>query len=158
MTVAATSLYEWLLFLHVLAAMVWVGGLVLLVVLSASALRSGDQEAVARFSASLPRIGPLILAPSMVAVVGLGVGLVFDGNGAWRFGQGWIILALALFAAAFLIGAAFQSRAAIALQRAVENRDHALAARHLRRWAWGMRLILLLLVVITWDMVVEPTL
>ena len=158
MTLAGTSLSQWLLFLHVLAAMVWVGGLVLLVVLSADALRSGDHDTVARFSASLPRIGPLVLAPSTVAVVGLGVGLVFDGNGAWRFGQGWIILALGLFAAAFLIGAAFQSRAAIALQRAVEDGDHTLAARHLRRWAWGMRAILLLLVVITWDMVAKPTL
>jgi uncharacterized membrane protein len=154
----ATSLYEWLLFLHVLAAMVWVGGLVLLVAVSALIVRSGDDDAVARFSAALPRIGPLVLAPSTIAVVSLGIGLVLDSHGAWRFGQGWIILALTLFAAAFLIGAAFLSRTAIALRRAIDSGDHALAARQLRRWAWGMRLILALLVVVTWDMVAKPAL
>jgi uncharacterized membrane protein len=154
----ATSLYQWLMFLHVLAAMVWLGGLVTLIALSGYILRSGDRQSIGRFSASLRRIGPLTLAPSTIAVVSLGIGLVLDSHNAWHFGQGWIILALALYAAAFLIGAAFQSRAAIALQQAVDAGDHELAVRQLRRWAWGMRLILALLVVITWDMVVKPTL
>jgi uncharacterized membrane protein len=157
-TLIAISLYQWLMFLHVLAAMVWVGGLVLLIALSGHILRTRDPVAIGRFSASLRRIGPLTLAPSTIAVVSLGIGLVLDSDNAWRFSQGWVILALALFGAAFLIGAAFQSRAAIALQRAIEGGDHELASRQLRRWSWGMRLILLLLVVITWDMVVKPAL
>jgi uncharacterized membrane protein len=98
-----------------------------------------------------------VLAPSTIAVVSLGIGLVLDSN-EWNFGQGWILLALALFAAAFLFGAIFQSRATIQVQRAVDSGNSDEAARLLRRWTWGMRLILLLLVVITWDMVVKPTL
>lgn len=111
----ATSRYQWLIFLHVLAAMVWVGGLVTLAVIADHILRNGDGEAFARFSASLRVIGPLTLAPATVAVVALGIGLVPAG-------------------------------------------DHGEAARQLRRWAWGMRLILVLLVVIAWDMVAKPTL
>jgi uncharacterized membrane protein len=153
----AATLYEWLLFLHVLAAMIWVGGLVMLTALSGKILRSGDRDAITRFSGTLRRVGPLLLAPSTIAVVSLGIGLVLDSND-WNFTQGWIVLALSLFAAAFLFGAIFQSRAAIQVQRAVEAGNDANAARLLRRWAWGMRLILLLLVVITWDMVVKPTL
>jgi uncharacterized membrane protein len=156
-TLLATSLYQWLMFLHVLAAMTWLGGLVVLIALSGLLIRTRDRDAIGRFSASLRRIGPLTLAPSTIAVVSLGIGLVLDSD-SWRFSQGWIVLALALFAAAFLIGAAFQSRAAILLQRAVDAEDDDLAVRQLRRWAWGMRLILLLLVVATWDMVVKPTL
>ncbi len=151
----AASLYQWLMFLHVLAAMTWVGGLVVLSALSGYTLRSGDRASIGRFSAGPRRIGPLALAPSTVAVVSLGIGLVLDSS-SWRFGQGWIVLAL--FGAAFLIGAVFQSRAAVRLQRAVDAADDDLAARELRRWAWGMRVILLLLVVTTWDMVVRPTL
>lgn len=154
----AATLYDWLMFLHVLAAMTWVGGLVILVALSGQVLRSGDRDAIARFSGSLRRVGPLVLAPSTVAVVSLGIGLVLDSNHEWHFGQGWIVLALSLFAAAFLFGAIFQSRAAIQVQRAIDAGNDADAARLLRRWAWGTRLILLLLVVITWDMVVKPTL
>jgi uncharacterized membrane protein len=154
---AAANLYQSLMFLHVLAAMTWVGGLVILTALSAQILRSGDHDAVARFSASLRRIGPLILARSTLAVVALGIGLVLDSN-QWHFSQGWILLALALFAAAFLIGAVFQSRAALGMERATEAGNPEQAIRQLRRWAWGMRLILALLVIVTWDMVVKPTL
>lgn len=91
----------------------------------------------ARFSASLRRVGPLVLAPSTIAVVSLGIGLVLDSN-QWHFDQGWIVLALGLFAAAFLFGAIFQSRAAIQVQRAVAAGNGDEAARLLRRWAWGL--------------------
>jgi uncharacterized membrane protein len=154
-TPLATSLYNWLLFLHIIAAMIWVGGLVTLTVLAGHALRSGETDAITRFAKSLRIVGPLTLAPATVAVLALGIGLVFDSN-AWHFGQSWLILALAIFALAFLIGAAFQSRAAIRAQRAAETGDQDEAAHQLRRWSWGMRLILLLLLIVTWDMVAKP--
>jgi uncharacterized membrane protein len=151
----AARLYDWLTFLHVLAAMVWVGGLVALSVLAGQVLRGGERDAVARFIGNLRVIGPLTLAPSSVAVVGFGIWLVLDSD-SWDFGQTWIVLALALFATAFLVGAVFQSRAAIGAQRAVDAGDFHEASRLLRRWSWGMWLILLLLVVATWDMVFKP--
>jgi uncharacterized membrane protein len=154
-TVIASTLYDWLLFLHILAAMVWLGGAAMLVALATYLLRRGEPPAVARFIASLRFVGPLVLAPSVVALLGLGIALVIDSD-AWDFGQMWIILALALFAAAFVVGAVFQSRAALGAQRAVDSGDAAAAVRELGRWSWGMRLILLLLVVVTWDMVLKP--
>ncbi len=154
MPVAAT-LYDWLKFVHVLAAMIWVGGLLAVGVLAIQVLRSRDRDAIARLVASLGVIGPLVFAPAMITVLGLGIWLVVDSD-AWDFGQTWIWLALTLFAAAFLVGAIFQSRAAISAQRAATAGDDSEAVRQLRRWAWGMLLILLLLVVVTWDMVIKP--
>jgi uncharacterized membrane protein len=154
-TPLATSLYNWLLFLHITAAMIWVGGLVTLSVLAGHTLRSGETDAITRFAKGLRVVGPLTLAPATVAVLALGIGLVFDSD-AWHFGQRWLVLALALFALAFLLGAAFQSRAAIRAQRAAETGDQDEAANQLRRWTWGMRLILLLLLIVTWDMVAKP--
>jgi uncharacterized membrane protein len=148
------TLYEWLLFLHVVAAMVWLGALVTLGVLATQALRGGEPDAIARLVRSLRMVGPLVLAPAMVAVLGFGVWLVLDSD-AWDFGQTWIWLALALFAAVFLVGAIFQSRAAIGAERAAAAGDESEPARQLRRWAWGMGLIVLFLVVITWDMVAK---
>ena len=153
--VVAATLYDWLKFLHVLAAMVWVGGLVALGVLAIQTLRSGDRDAVAGLVGSLRVVGPVVLAPAMVSVVGLGIWLVAD-NDAWDFGQTWVWLALVLFAAAFLLGAVFQSRAAIGAGRACAAGDDREAARQLRRWLLGMSVIVLLLVVVTWDMVVKP--
>jgi uncharacterized membrane protein len=154
MAIAAT-LYDWLLFLHIVAAMVWVGGAVLLGALASAVLRSGEPDAVARFVRSLPVVGPRVLAPATVAVVGLGVWLVLN-SAAWDFGQFWVQLGLALFAAAFLLGAAHQSRAALRAERAVERGDHDEALRSLTRWSWGYRLIILLLVLAAWDMVFKP--
>jgi uncharacterized membrane protein len=149
------SVYDWLLFVHIVGAMVWVGGLVALAAFGTHALRSGDRETVARFVGSLRVVGPFVLAPSSALVVAFGIWLVIDSS-AWDFGQTWIWLALALVAAAALIGALVLGRSALAAERAVKAGAHARAAKHMRTWSWGIRLILVLLVVATWDMVFKP--
>jgi uncharacterized membrane protein len=155
MKMPLAALYDWLMFLHVLAAMVWVGGLVALAALGLNVLRTGDRDAIARFVASFRVVGPFVLMPAAVLVLVLGIWMVID-SAAWSFEQTWIWLALVLLAAAVLVGAVFLSRAALAAERAVSAGDHAQATQQLRRWSWGIRLILLLLVVATWAMVFKP--
>jgi hypothetical protein len=41
-------------------------------------------------------------------------------------------------------------------ERAAERGDLEDATRYLRRWSWGVRLIAVLLVVATWDMISKP--
>jgi uncharacterized membrane protein len=155
MALATQTLYDWLLFLHVVAAMIWVGGGVMLAVIAVRVLRDSDPGAVGRFTGSLRVLGPLVLAPATVSVLGLGIGLVVD-NDAWDFGQLWVQLGLGLFGAAFLIGAAWQSRTALAATRAAERRDDAEARRQLRRWSGGYGVIVLLLLMAAWDMTTKP--
>jgi uncharacterized membrane protein len=152
---AAASLYDWLLFLHALAAMVWVGGGVMLAVAAGRVLRDPVPGAVSRFTAGLRVLGPLVLAPATLAVVALGLWLVL-ASAAWDFGQLWIQLGLALFVAAFLVGAIHQSRTALAAEKAAGAGNDEEAVRQLTRWSWGYRLIVLLLVAATWDMVMKP--
>src|SRR5215210_8593489 len=118
-------------------------------------LGRGERDAVGRFVGSLSVVAPIVLAPATVSVVGFGIWLVLAGD-AWDFGMTWIWLGLALFGAAFVIGAAFQSRAAIGARRTAEAGDDGKAARQLVRWAWGSRLIVVVLVVAVWDMVIKP--
>lgn len=155
MTTGTQTLYDWLLFLHVLAAMVWVGGGVMLAVLAARVVRDPDPGAVGRFTGSLRVLGPLVLAPATVAVLGLGMWLVVDSE-AWDFGQLWVQLGLGLFVAAFLVGTVWQSRSALAATRAAGREDDAEARRQLRRWLAGYWLIVALLVVAVWDMTTKP--
>jgi len=154
-TTGTQTLYDWLLFLHVLTAMVWVGGGVMLAVLAARVVRDPDPGAVGRFTGSLRVLGPLVLAPATVAVLGLGMWLVVDSE-AWDFGQLWVQLGLGLFVAAFLVGAVWQSRSALAATRAAGREDDAEARRQLRRWLAGYLLIVALLVVAVWDMTTKP--
>jgi len=106
---------EWLLFAHVLAAMLWVGSVTVVGAFAVRVLRGDDD--VGRFVASLRVIGPALLAPPPALLL------------------------------------AHQSRAALAAERAP---DRATAARHLRHWAWGTAVIIVLLVAATWDMVFKP--
>jgi uncharacterized membrane protein len=151
----AADRYDWLFFLHVLGAMIWVGGVALLNVLVADVLRRDDPDDVARFSRTLRTIGPALLAPSMLAVLVFGIWMVVDSD-AWDFDQAWVWLAIVAFVVMFLVGAAFQSRSALGAERASASGDHAEAGRQLRTWAWGMRLMLVLLVLVAWDMVFKP--
>jgi uncharacterized membrane protein len=151
----ATGLYDWLLFGHVLAAMVWLGGGVMLAALAVASVRGNDPAAVARLVSSLRVVGPAVLAPATVGTFGLGLWMVLD-SGAWDFGQTWIQLALVLFAAAFVVGVAHQARTALAADRAIAAGDDGEARRQLVRWTWGYALVVLLLVVIAWDMTFKP--
>ena len=74
------TLYEWLLFFHILAAMIWLGGLAALAAFGMRVLRSGDGDTVARFIGSLRVIGPAVLAPSSLLVVAFGIWMVVDNE------------------------------------------------------------------------------
>jgi uncharacterized membrane protein len=154
MQVAATA-YDWIMLVHVLAAMIWLGAAACLTVLAGAALRSGTTDAVSRFTASLRIVGSLTVTPAILAVLGFGIWLVLD-SGAWDFGQAWIICGIALLGVAILLGGPVVGRAASDARRAADEGDDREAIRHLRRLSWGMRVILLLLVVTTWDMVLKP--
>ena len=88
------TLYDWLLLVHIIAAMVWLGGGVVLAALAVATLRSDDRQALAQFVRSLRVIGPAVLAPATIATLGVGIWLVLD-SAAWDFGQTWVLLALA---------------------------------------------------------------
>jgi Na+/pantothenate symporter len=77
-------------------------------------------------------------------------------SAAWDFGQTWVLLALALFAAAVAVGVVHQARATINAQKAIERNDHTEARRQLVRWTWGYALVVALLLVIAWDMTFKP--
>ena len=149
------TLYDWLLFAHILAGMVWVGGLAMLVAVGTRTRRSADPDAIARFVRSLRVLGPAVLAPAAVLLLVFGIWMVADSS-AWDFGQTWVLVGLALLIASVVVGAAYLSRTGVAAERAVAAGDHGEAARQLGRWAWGIGAILVLLVVATWDMVVKP--
>src|ERR1044072_2051964 len=105
------ALYDWLIFLHFLAAMFWLGGITVVGAFAVRILRTREPGATAAFLASLRVIGPLVLPPAPVILLGVGIWMVTQG---WNFGETWISVGMALFALAFRVGAAHQSRAAIA--------------------------------------------
>jgi uncharacterized membrane protein len=151
----AASFDDWLHLLHIVASMVWVGDVITLAALASQLVRAGDSDAVARFLGSLRIVGPAVLAPGPLVLLATGIWSVTRSD-AWAFGQTWVWLALVLLGAAFAFGAAVQSRVAINAQQAAAAGERDEAARLLGRWALGSLLILVLLLVATWDMVFKP--
>ncbi len=146
----------WILFGHLLSVMVWLGGGVMLYVLAGRA-RAGGDPAITDFARLLSYAGPRVLRPATLSTVVFGVWLVLQSD-AWGFDQLWVQIGLGLYAAVFAGGAVGLSRLGINLQRAVERGTEGAAARRalLGQWISGYRMILLALLVTTWDMAFKP--
>jgi uncharacterized membrane protein len=113
------TLYEALLFLHVIGAIVWIGGAVMHVALMQLAERSGNRAEMVRLLGYDDRLGPLLYVPAGLIVLLAGIGLVLEGG--WEWGQAWIVAGLVLFGVALVGGAAYFIPAGKRLQRAVAS-------------------------------------
>jgi uncharacterized membrane protein len=150
------ALRFWLLLIHILGAVIWIGGGVMLSVIGARARQSEDPRTIGEFAQLLSYVGLRVLMPAVIAVIVSGVWLVFISP--WSFTQLWIILALGAFVLAFLIGALYLSRIALKLERVTTRADASLQAARdlLGRWIIGYQVILLILLFALWDMVFKP--
>jgi len=147
-------LYDLVLFGHILAAMVWLGGGLMLVFVARRARASDDPHTIGEFARSLSYLGPRVLAPAVIGVLVSGVALVLE-SAAWDFAQAWVLIAIGLFAVAFLVGAVYLSRVALQLERSGGN-DATLSRSLLDRWLIGYTVVLSVLVLIAADMVFKP--
>jgi uncharacterized membrane protein len=146
----------WIHLAHVAAAAVWVGGGVVLSIIGIRARRSDDPAAIGEFARLLPFIGLRVFMPAVVIVLLSGLWLVLTGS-EWNLGQLWVLLALAAFAVAFLVGALYLSRVALRLERvAIAAPDQTAARATIGQWLMGYGLVLAILVFALWDMVFKP--
>lgn len=98
--------YEWLVFFHVLAAIVWVGGAAITQVMALRIIRSGDDRQVAGFAQTIEWIGFRVYVPASLLVVVVGFVMVGQSE-AWSLGQTWIWLSLVFYGVSFLMGLLF---------------------------------------------------
>lgn len=151
------SLSNWLHLVHVLSAMVWVGGGVTLSVMGLRARSSTEPGSVAAFARVLPYVGIRILMPSVVLVLITGI-LLVASDSEFHFSQAWVLLAFGLFALAFAIGGIYLSRVGIQLDRlgAAGPQAGTTAVALVNRWLVGYAIVLLVLLIAVWDMVFKP--
>jgi uncharacterized membrane protein len=148
--------YEALLFGHLLMAMVWVGGGIMLQFMYARA-KSRGPEAVAGFASDVEWIGMRVTTPATVLLLLLGILLVVEVDG-YDFGQFWILAALGAFAASFITGAGFLGPETGRIARLSDERgptDPEVQSR-IGRLVVISRIELLVIVLIVLDMVLKP--
>ena len=94
--------YEFLLFVHVTAAVIWLGGGFTFQMYGTVVRRGGDTEEIARFAGRAGVLAERMFVPASLLVVLAGIGLMIEGS--WDWGQLWVVFALVTFVASFLTG------------------------------------------------------
>lgn len=94
--------YELFLFVHITAAVIWLGGAFTFQMYGLVVRRGGDPEEIARFAGRAGVLAERMFVPASLVVILAGICLMIDGN--WDWGQLWVIFALVTLAASFVTG------------------------------------------------------
>lgn len=154
MTIAATT-YQWYLAFHILAAVLWVGGGFTLQLLAIRASRPGGRVHLGSLASEIEWVGTRVFIPSSLLLVILGFALVGEGNWDWDF---WLVFALAVWLASFLVGIAFLGPQSGKLGKDVERYgvDSPQATQRLQRIFLVSRVELVFLILVVLDMALKP--
>jgi uncharacterized membrane protein len=150
--------YEFLLFVHISATVIWVGSGFLLIVLALRADRTDDEAALKHILQANAWLATRLFIPASLTVVAAGVWLTIDGP--WEFDQLWIVLGLAGYLATFVTGVAVLKphgdRIAEMLARDGGRLTPASLAEARRLLALG-RIDYVVLFLVIADMAIKPT-
>jgi uncharacterized membrane protein len=94
--------YEFFLFVHITAAVIWLGGAFTFQMYGWVVRRGGDPGEIALFAGRAGHLSERMFVPASRTVILAGIALMINGN--WDWGQLWVIFALVTFAASFLTG------------------------------------------------------
>jgi uncharacterized membrane protein len=156
MAAISQTYYNTLKFLHVLAAITWVGGNIYSQVLATRVIAAGDPVHLGRIAKDLGDLGNRLLLPAAVSVLVFGVWLV--AVSAWNFTDPWILIGLTGVAITIVTGAFFIGPEAGRLGALAAERDPAdpEIQRRIRRVVAISRIDLVVLVLVVADMVFKP--
>jgi uncharacterized membrane protein len=91
--------------IHVIAAVVWVGGGTVLVILAMLTEQENDPRALAALGMKVEFLAKRVFIPASLVVLLFGILMMLKGDLDW--GQFWVIVGLAGFAATFVTGLAY---------------------------------------------------
>ncbi len=151
------SLYELLLLVHVTAVIIWVGAATANDLLWLRAERTRDPAEMAKMGELQQYLTPRLFIPASLSSLLFGVLLVLEGP--WSFGDLWIAIGLAGFAATFFTGLLYlrpqgEKMGEIIARHGPRSPE---AQRHGKKLLVIARVQLLLLFLVVADMVLKPT-
>ena len=153
------TLYELLLFVHVLATVVWVGAGFLSLVLALTYYREEDEPSMRRFLADQEWLAMKLFVPASMVTFLMGLVLVIESD-AWGFDQLWIVLGLVGWAATFFTGFMLIRPTSEAIGAAMEKSGGQITDEirtDIRKLLVKARLDYVVLTLVILDMVAKPT-
>jgi uncharacterized membrane protein len=153
-TFAATT-YQWYLAIHIVAAVLWVGGAFTIQLLAIRAAGPNARLQLGSLASEIEWVGTRLFIPSSLILVIMGFLLVSEGNLDYEF---WIVFAIAVWLASFLVGIAFLGPQSGKLGKDVEQYgiDSPQATARLQRIFLVSRIELVFLLLVVLDMALKP--
>ena len=144
-----------LLTIHVLAAVIWVGGSFLALCLGYY-LRGRDIETRVEYTRWTEWLGPRLFAPASIAVIVAGP-LLVDEIG-YDFDQTWLTLGFVGWGISFLFGVGFYPREGVKREKLIEEHGigHELVAKSVNRVLTVATIDTLVVVLVVIDMTTKP--
>jgi uncharacterized membrane protein len=158
MTTLALTHYNELKFVHVLSAVIWVGGAATAQVYALLAVRTNDPAKVAAFAGDTEFVGTRIFLPASLILLVSGILTVRESSGAWDYNQGWVQFGLVIIALSIVTGAGFLAPESgrIAKMIKTSGAESPEVQARIRRIFLVSRVELVLLLAVVFDMVVKP--
>jgi uncharacterized membrane protein len=151
----AVSAYEWYLMVHVLTAVVWVGGAFAIQLFALRLLRADDSHRLAGFARDVEWIGQRVFVPASLLLLVFGFLLVEEAGIGYPF---WVLFGIGVFAYSFVTGAGFLGPESGRIGKLIAERggEDAEVQRRIRRILAWSRFELLLLILVVVDMTLKP--
>ena len=142
--------------IHVIAAVIWIGGGALLMILGIAAERKRDPVELATVARQAAMVGEKLFAPAGIVVVAMGVAMMVNTN--WGWGHFWVIAGLVGYAITFVTGVAVLSPRTkkIAALTQEKGATHPETAAAITRVLQIVRVDVAMLLLVVVDMVVKP--
>ena len=146
----------WLHFLHVFAAIIWVGGAFALQVVGTRISRGGDPERMHAMAGDFEFVSNWVFTPATLAILVTGIWMTVSED--WGFDQFWVLAGLAMFALSFVLGVFYLGPQLTRAKKIwdEEGTSSAAAAEIIRRLFVVSRIDLVLMFLIVLDMVFNP--
>jgi len=151
-----TSRYLVFKSIHVLAAVVWLGGGAAIALLAWQAQRTRDNAQLLQIGKQAEWLSMRVFMPASLVILAMGIVLMHKGD--WGYGQFWTLFGLIAWGVSFVVGAAFLGPESGKLAKLIEAKgpeDPAVIAR-LNRIIAVARLDVVLVMLIAADMVAKP--
>lgn len=151
-----TSWYFVFKSIHVLAAVLWLGGGAAITLLAWRAQRSRDNAQLLQIAKQAEWLSLRLFVPASLVVVAMGVVLMHKGD--WGYGHFWTLFGLIAWGVSFLVGASFLGPESGRLAKLIEAKgpdDPEVAAR-VNRIISVARADVVLVLLVAADMVAKP--
>jgi uncharacterized membrane protein len=142
---------------HVIAAVVWIGGGALLTILGLVAERKNDPVELATVARWAATVGEKLFAPAGLVVVAMGIAMMVNTD--WGWGRFWVIAGLVGYAITFVVGVGVLAPLAKKITALVEEKGATApeTTAQIKKILLIARVDVALLLLVVVDMVTKPS-